>query len=319
MKDPPPHPVGSPGLWRPDRGADPLGCARGAVSATRARSLPSTCRATPGRPRCPIRTHPLGCRAGPPVEGRVPFLRYGFAPRLVPWLRAHVARFDAVVVHGLWNYADLAARRVLPRSGVPYFVFTHGMLDPWFKRAYPLKHVPSDWSGHCRKARSSARLAPSSSPARTKDRLPTPLSDPIGSRRRSQATGSPILRPLRAASRRRSNAASLRCAAPTCCSSAGCIEKKGCDLLIQAFASLAGRHPDLDLVIAGPDPGGLRPGLAALAADLGIGHRLHWPGMLTGDAKVGRAARLRRPLPCPLTARTLGWRWRKPWRAAGPC
>ena len=23
----------------------------------------------------------------------------------------------------------------------PYFVFTHGMLDPWFKRRYPLKHV----------------------------------------------------------------------------------------------------------------------------------------------------------------------------------
>jgi glycosyltransferase involved in cell wall biosynthesis len=24
---------------------------------------------------------------------------------------------------------------------VPYFVFTHGMLDPWFKRHYPLKHL----------------------------------------------------------------------------------------------------------------------------------------------------------------------------------
>jgi hypothetical protein len=23
---------------------------------------------------------------------------------------------------------------------VPYVVFTHGMLDPWFKRTYPLKH-----------------------------------------------------------------------------------------------------------------------------------------------------------------------------------
>ena len=22
-----------------------------------------------------------------------------------------------------------------------YFVFTHGMLDPWFKRTYPLKHL----------------------------------------------------------------------------------------------------------------------------------------------------------------------------------
>ncbi len=24
---------------------------------------------------------------------------------------------------------------------IPYFVFSHGMLDPWFRRTYPLKHV----------------------------------------------------------------------------------------------------------------------------------------------------------------------------------
>ena len=24
---------------------------------------------------------------------------------------------------------------------IPYFVYTHGMLDPWFKRTYPLKHL----------------------------------------------------------------------------------------------------------------------------------------------------------------------------------
>src|SRR6202030_4246906 len=29
----------------------------------------------------------------------------------------------------------------LKRRGVPYYVFTHGMLDPWFKKAYPLKHL----------------------------------------------------------------------------------------------------------------------------------------------------------------------------------
>ena len=27
------------------------------------------------------------------------------------------------------------------RKGVPYFVFVHGALDPWFKRRYPAKHL----------------------------------------------------------------------------------------------------------------------------------------------------------------------------------
>ena len=32
-------------------------------------------------------------------------------------------------------------QRGLRRFKTPYFVFTHGMLDPWFRSAYPLKHL----------------------------------------------------------------------------------------------------------------------------------------------------------------------------------
>ena len=73
-------------------------------------------------------------RLGPPQGS---FRR---APRLGPWLREHAGRFDAVVVHGLWQHPGLAVRReVFPRT--PHVVFPHGMLDPWFKRTYPLKHL----------------------------------------------------------------------------------------------------------------------------------------------------------------------------------
>jgi glycosyltransferase involved in cell wall biosynthesis len=64
-------------------------------------------------------------------------------------------------------------------------------------------------------------------------------------------------------------------------------EKKGCDLLVEAFASLAGQYPEVDLVIAGPDKDGLKAKLAASAQRLGASERIHWPGMLTGDAKWG--------------------------------
>ena len=66
--------------------------------------------------------------------------QYGYAARLIPWLRENRRRFDAVIVHGLWQYPGYAVRRALHRTDTPYFVMSHGMLDPWFKTAYPLKH-----------------------------------------------------------------------------------------------------------------------------------------------------------------------------------
>lgn len=64
--------------------------------------------------------------------------------------------------------------------------------------------------------------------------------------------------------------------------------KKGCDLLIQAFADcLEDLGPEVDLVIAGPDQVGWAAELQASATKLGVPHRVHWPGMLKGDVKWG--------------------------------
>jgi glycosyltransferase involved in cell wall biosynthesis len=46
-----------------------------------------------------------------------------------------------VIVQGLWQYSSFGVRRALRGTPTPYFVFPHGMLDPWFKRTYPLKHL----------------------------------------------------------------------------------------------------------------------------------------------------------------------------------
>ena len=66
---------------------------------------------------------------------------YGYAARVKPWLGEHALSFDAVLVHGLWQYLGFAAWRTLRHSTTPYFVFPHGMLDPWFAERYPLKHL----------------------------------------------------------------------------------------------------------------------------------------------------------------------------------
>jgi glycosyltransferase involved in cell wall biosynthesis len=64
-------------------------------------------------------------------------------------------------------------------------------------------------------------------------------------------------------------------------------EKKGCDLLLQAFAKLADAIPDVDLVIAGPDQMGMQAKLMGMAGLLGIAGRVHWPGLIGGDVKWG--------------------------------
>src|SRR6201996_1683956 len=65
---------------------------------------------------------------------------YGYSSRLLPWLRSHVHEYDAVVINGIWQYNSLAAWRAV-RNRLPYAVFIHGALDPWFKKQYPLKHL----------------------------------------------------------------------------------------------------------------------------------------------------------------------------------
>ena len=71
------------------------------------------------------------------APGATPILR----PAFVPWLRQNRARYDAVIVNGLWQYHSFGAWRALRGTATPYYVFPHGMLDPWFKRAFPLKHL----------------------------------------------------------------------------------------------------------------------------------------------------------------------------------
>ncbi len=63
--------------------------------------------------------------------------------------------------------------------------------------------------------------------------------------------------------------------------------KKGCDLLIKAFAGLADRDKDLRLVMAGPDQVGWQKQLEQIARKTGVADRIVWAGMLSGDMKWG--------------------------------
>jgi glycosyltransferase involved in cell wall biosynthesis len=63
--------------------------------------------------------------------------------------------------------------------------------------------------------------------------------------------------------------------------------KKGCDMLINAFLKHAALDPDLHLVMAGPDQQEWSAGLKEIVAQAGLTDRVYWPGMLSGDVKWG--------------------------------
>src|SRR5205085_9597809 len=79
----------------------------------------------------PIPVHALGPGWG----------TYAYAPRFTDWIRKRRASYDAVIVHGIWQYSSFGVWRALRGTSTPYYVFPHGMLDPWFNRTYPLKHL----------------------------------------------------------------------------------------------------------------------------------------------------------------------------------
>lgn len=235
----------------------------------------------PGAPylkQFPLRVYPLG-----PSK-----LKYAFSAQLVPWLTANRSRYDAVIVNGIWQFHSFGAWRVLHNSNTPYVVFTHGMLDPWFKRQYPLKHVKKlmywPWAEY-RVLRDAQAVLFTSEEERVLARESFGLyrcNEVIVNYGTAKPTGDPHLERqefFRRYPELRGKKLVLFM---------GRIHpKKGCDLLIEAFAKVLAHRTAWHLVIAGPDQLGWKEKLSDLAARLGVSSSVTWTGTISGALKWG--------------------------------
>lgn len=212
--------------------------------------------------------------------------RFGFTPRLIPWLKENASGYDAVVVNGVWQYHGFGAFWALPRTRVPYFVYTHGMLDPWFKSAYPVKHLKKwlYWIMVERHVLSNAaailftseeeqQLARSSfAPFRGNDVVVSfGIASPPADRPEHKERLYSLFPELR-------NKQIVLFVSRI-------HRKKGCDLLLKAFADECNSSPNLHLLFVGPDDHGLQRELEATAVSLGIRARVTWTGMVSEDIK----------------------------------
>jgi glycosyltransferase involved in cell wall biosynthesis len=209
---------------------------------------------------------------------------YRYSPNLLPWLKKHGNDYDRVIVNGLWQYLSFAAWRRYGRSRIPYFVFPHGMLDPWFKETFPLKHLKKwlywPWADY-RVLRDAAAVIFTSEEEQLLARKsfwlyraheevsplgvesPAPISPQA---RESFFQRFPQLRDKR-----------------VLLFLGRLHQKKGCDILIDAFAQTA--DDSVSLLMAGPDQLGWQAELQQCVDRLKLGPRVVFPGMLEGEMK----------------------------------
>lgn len=228
-------------------------------------------------PKFPIPVHPLGPS----------YLRYSYTPKLVPWLRKHIQRFDTVIINGLWQYQGFGTYRVLRHVKTPYFVYAHGMLDPWSRSAYPGRYLKKllYWSAlEYRLLRNASGVFFTSHEESQLARRYFPfwkwkefivgagIVAPPTSDRHLQA----VLEAFPSLGNKRVILFLGRIH-----------EKKGLDLLIRAFARLHSEDGRLHLLIAGAGEENYFKRLRNLAQELGVAKNTTWTGLVQGDVKWG--------------------------------
>lgn len=220
-------------------------------------------------------------------------LGYGFNRRIIPWLVKNHQNYKAVIVNGIWQYASLAVWRALRGTSTPYYVYPHGMLDPWFQRRYPFKHLKKclywRWAEY-RVLRDAAAVLFTSEEEKLESRksfhpyqcrevitgygIASPTGDISSDRalfleKHPELKGKRLLLFL------------------------GRIhEKKGCDLLLRAWrevscSPLVESIPNTHLVMAGPTDHGYGTRMLDLTRKLELSGKVTWTGMITGEIKWG--------------------------------
>jgi glycosyltransferase involved in cell wall biosynthesis len=227
---------------------------------------------------CPVKVHARG-----PGRGS-----YGYTPAFTHWIKERHANYDAVIVQGLWQYSSFGVWRALRKTSTPYFVFPHGMLDPWFKRTYPAKHLKKllywPWAEY-RVLRDAAAVLFTSEEERRLARESFSLYR-CNEEVVNYGTAAPEVD--LAVAREDFFSRFPQLLGRRFLLFLGRLhEKKGCELLIKAFVARNSSRTDqsLDLVIAGPCADDAY--LENLKGMVPTGSGITFTGMLAGNAKWG--------------------------------
>lgn len=222
------------------------------------------------------------------IEQMPPFDRFEWhtARRARARLRAFLPekKVEVVHLHGLWDPILKAGADEARRARVPCVIAPHGMLDEWALTVKPLKKKLALALGYRAMVRGAALMHALSTYEKSciegggwnprvrvipngvfLDEIdPLPPRDEFA--RRAEVGGRPYILFL-----------------------ARLHEVKGLDVLVEAFASIAPKHPEACVVVAGPDFGA-KAALEAQIGALGLGRRVLLVGPLWGREKFAAYA-----------------------------
>jgi len=222
-----------------------------------------------------------------PVDTRVSsFPRWGSAEQgasssLRRWITAHAADYDVLHIHGVFSVSTIVASRAAARRGVPYVITPHGMLDRWALSQKRLrKRAYLHWVGQPIFARAAAAHA----------LTPRELTD---IRHQGMSTPTFVLpNGIDATQLNEADSRRFRDTFPPARDRDIVLflgrlhQKKGIDVLIDAFAAAwpARRRPLL--VVAGPGSPDFRGNLERRATLRDLHNDILFTGELTGELKV---------------------------------
>lgn len=200
------------------------------------------------------------------------------------WLKDNCQKYDLVVFDGLWQFLSLGWI-ILKQRNIPYFVFVHGMLDPYFNKNL-LKYLKKLPFWYCieklmlNNARSviytsvlEKELADNSFPGlnATTNICCLGVSDSAYKEYKSMQS-------------KKFNSDILISNRKYALFLSRVHQKKGIDLLIKAVSKVK-LPEDFVFVIAGPDTDGLRGRLKSLAVEFNVESKFIWLDMVTGAEK----------------------------------
>ena len=212
--------------------------------------------------------------------------RFAFSRPLYQLLKEITPEYDVVHVHTLYLFPHLSAYRMARRHDVPYVVSPHSALDPYLRRQGRVKKAIAWrlWQGADVEgaaalhlfAEEEFRLVEDIAPAVPRAIVPNgvrwenyqdlPRASTFRDRYLPGYTGPIVMFLGRIA------------------------EKKGIEVLIEAFAQVLAQGIDARLVIAGPDNEGTGLMLHELVRRRAIQDRTSFVGMLRGDEKLAALA-----------------------------
>lgn len=196
------------------------------------------------------------------------------------WLNENARSFDIAFIHSIWGIINIEASRIFRHLRIPYSIWPHGSLDPFDlqKKKY-LKKILGPILVRPMLNNSKEIICTT--------KLESERLERYGSKDKTMVLPLPINPPSTQGDRERFRKKYLLNSDDFVLLFLSRIDyKKGLNLLIPSLNRISSNHPNIKLIIAGPDTNGYKRNVCAWIRKYKIENRVILSGFLSGQDKL---------------------------------